>query len=266
MRLKADWETQKHATRTREFAIIFDRFPRPAFDAALELGAGDGFQSRLLVQYSRQLTVTDYAVPPSLATANGSVIALACDAERVGDAFPPRTFDLVFSSNVLEHLPDPQAALRGIHSVLTDDGITIHVMPNVIWKLCHVGLHLPNRVVLKLESRNLTREQLAQRDEHRPNNPKLDLRKTPSLRLVPQPHGVARTNLAEMLAFRRRRWAHEFKDAGFELVAVLKGPFSSGYRFGADRIRAILERCGASGEYVYVARKAGHASRFERLF
>src|SRR2546430_10141753 len=58
-----------------------------------------------------------------------------CDAENVARYFAAEMFDLVFSSNLLEHLSSPSAALRGIHEVLRDEGITLHVMPNPLWKL-----------------------------------------------------------------------------------------------------------------------------------
>lgn len=45
--------------------------------------------------------------------------------------FPPGTFDVVFMSHSLEHLPSPVDALRRIYRFLKDDGLLVISVPNV---------------------------------------------------------------------------------------------------------------------------------------
>src|SRR4051812_47640224 len=45
--------------------------------------------------------------------------------------FPPQSFDLVFMSHSLEHLPSPVDALRRVHRLLKDDGLLAISVPNV---------------------------------------------------------------------------------------------------------------------------------------
>jgi SAM-dependent methyltransferase len=45
--------------------------------------------------------------------------------------FPPQSFDLVFMSHSLEHLPSPVDALRRVHRLLKDDGLLAVSVPNV---------------------------------------------------------------------------------------------------------------------------------------
>jgi SAM-dependent methyltransferase len=45
--------------------------------------------------------------------------------------FPPKSFDLVFMSHSLEHLPSPVDALRRVHRLLKDDGLLVVSVPNV---------------------------------------------------------------------------------------------------------------------------------------
>jgi SAM-dependent methyltransferase len=45
--------------------------------------------------------------------------------------FPPGSFDLVFMSHSLEHLPSPLDALRRIYRLLKDDGLLVIKVPNV---------------------------------------------------------------------------------------------------------------------------------------
>jgi SAM-dependent methyltransferase len=203
-------------------------------------------------------------------------------AEDVATAFAPGEFDLVFSSNLLEHVPDPQAVLEGIGVVLADDGITVNVMPNRVWKACQLILYVPNLVVTAFDDALAARSPRAVLDRlgrahpgtggghasSEKNNPTV-VRPERSLArrlLLPTPHGVSDTHGREFAAFSRRRWEAELRRAGFDLVAVLTGPLSSGYGFGLDTARRVLERVGVGSEYVYVAKKAGKASRHGHAF
>ncbi len=272
MRFKADWVEHLHTFRKRELEVIFGGCPDKVFDTALELGAGDGFQSILLIKHARHLTSTDYQSQILHLGSTDHITYAICDAEEIGRSFAGRRFDLVFSSNLLEHVPRVEQALSGIKGVLADRGIAVHVVPNSFWTLCRTILHIPNLVVLRLE-RILTsigdsRRRRNETSQPPTNNPKSEVRKRSRFArwLIPEPHGVSLSNRQEFVAFSQRRWRREFERAGFRIVAILKGPVSSGYGFGLDRLRRMLEWCGVATEFVYVATKDGCASPFEQFF
>jgi SAM-dependent methyltransferase len=271
-----DWRTSLHEIRKREIELIFSGCPPCAFPAALELGAGDGYQSGLLEAYVDRLVVTDFDVTLILNRRSDRVHVRACDAEAVAEAFPAAEFDLVFSSNVFEHLPNPGLALRSIHRVLKDHGVTVHVMPNPFWKLCNFGLFFPFLIPRGL--RYLARHLTLGNGESAivlPNSPEILLPNNPKMpsngtswgrRLWPSPHGAYRGHLEELWAYRKARWVHELQRAGFRVVHVLKGPLSSGYGLGWERARHTLEYAGLTSEYVYVATKQGCRSPYEKYF
>lgn len=289
--LKADWPAYLRTLRRREIAMIFARCPQDAFACGLELGAGDGFQSTLLAPYACRLIASDYRPidhrPVIInapegggpGTADGStgwlerVSFMTCDAERVDAAFAPQTFDLVFSSNMLEHLPDPGRALAGIHTVMTDDGIAVHVVPSPFWKVAHLVGFYVNAVVGRID-RRLRRSALAAAgsdqyvdtpDQEWDNNPKVASGQRSYLArlLWPAAHGASGSNLRELTLFTRRYWRGQFEAAGFCVAAMHRGPVSSGYGFGLDRLRTALERLGFSSEIIYITVKAG--SQADRL-
>ena len=280
VRLRADWFAYIHEFRRREFRLIFDRFPPGCFERALELGAGDGFQSGMLAQYTKRLVSTDVRRPPDQPDPRVEVRALP--AERVADEFLPGGFDLVYSSNMMEHVPDPPAVLKAVSEVLADDGITIHVMPNPAWKLCQVALHVPDLVatagddLLAARSGRTLLDRLRRFSSGPPgsvpgaekNNPTVVRPARSVLRraLLPEPHGVSATHREELAAFTRARWEAELTQAGIEVLAVLPGPFSSGYGFGFRSLARALEKRGFGSEYVYVAKKAGSTCRYEAAF
>lgn len=276
MQVKADWFEYLHDFRRREFQRIFGHFGPGTFRDVLELGAGDGFQSTMLVEYAQRIVSTDIRQPPE--SGDPRIEVRAVSAEQIADAFPAGRFDLVYSSNMLEHVPDPPVVLAAVARVLADDGITIHVMPNRIWKACQVMLWIPNLVanalddILRARSLRAVVARLRKPDEHgessEKNNPTVVRPRRSLFRkvLLPEPHGVSLAHRAEFAAFARRRWVKELRQAGFDVIAVLRGPFSSGYGFGTTALTRLLERCGVSSEYIFVAKKAGATSPHARAF
>jgi SAM-dependent methyltransferase len=104
------------------------RRPPPAFERALEVGAGTGYFSLNLLQLGLigQATATDIS-PGMLAELEANsrrlglgVDAVRCEAERL--PFDDASFDLVFGHAVLHHLPDLAAALAEFHRVLRPGG------------------------------------------------------------------------------------------------------------------------------------------------
>jgi SAM-dependent methyltransferase len=278
VKLKAEWFSYLHDFRVREFRLIFDRFPEGCFSRILELGAGDAFQSHMLVPYGHTVVSTDVRLPP--VGDDSGIDARELSADHVADVFEPGEFDLVYSSNMLEHVPDPPAVFRAAAAVLADDGITIHVMPNRIWKVCQVVLWIPHLLAGAIDDLVTARSPRAVLDRLRrtagpdgapsgteKNTPTVVRRRRSTMRkaLLPDPHGVSATHREEFAVWARRRWSAEFERAGLEIVAVLNGPFSSGYGFGLRSVTARLERHVGS-EYVFVAKKAGQRSRYEQYF
>ncbi len=260
VRIKADPTESLHRFKQREIAAVFGRCPRKLFRRALELGAGDGYTSTLLAEYVQELICTDMNPRRLTGIDTDSVAFRILDAEEVGEQFSSGEFDLVYSSSLLEHLPDPGRALRGIHRILRDDGISIHLMPNRLWKGTTVLLYIPNRLLTSVEKLLIAatpssgRTHSTRRPPYGGNNLKLARRKQSFLtkQFLPRTHGVSGNTLAEFLAFGKARWVHEFQLAGFRVLAVKRVAFSSGYRFGYERVRRVLERLGLYTVSAYI--------------
>ena len=251
--IKVDWITHLHACRKRELEIAFANIGRK-FNRGLELGAGDGYQSQLLLERVVKLTATDLnsnRLPSKMNTSN--IQYVVCDAERIGSTFENKSFDLIYSSNLLEHLPDVQSCLTGIHHLLEDDGVTINIMPSPGWRLFATVLHLPNKVV------NIIDRWIFNNAVNNSNGNNLKVKNIKRSAfynlLIPKAHGVSSNFIIEFWHFRKNRWKKEFECAGFELVDIIKGPVSSGYGFGFDKARQTFEKLGIATEYIYIARK-----------
>src|SRR5579884_1090454 len=82
----------------------------------LEIGARDGFFSKLLTKYFASVTALDLKKPdfsyPNVTTVSGDVTNLA---------FSDNAFDCIFCTEVLEHVPDVEKACREIIRVARHD-------------------------------------------------------------------------------------------------------------------------------------------------
>jgi SAM-dependent methyltransferase len=89
----------------------------------LDAGAGRGVYRELLRRRSNDYVGFDIA-----ASAATSIVG---DAQRL--PFADATFDTVFCSQVLEHVPEPWLALAEFRRVLKDDGHLILTVPHISW-------------------------------------------------------------------------------------------------------------------------------------
>ena len=251
--LKADWIEHLHKFRTRELEIVFKQIDKK-FQKGLELGAGDGFQSQLLINYVDSLIATDLNGDRLPTKSNfPNIQYLVLDAEKVGSAFEPKSFDIVFSSNLMEHLPNVHNCFNGIHQILKDDGIAIHVMPSPNWRLFATILHFPNKLYNLLDVIFFGRK----RKKGKGNNLKLNAKRQSRIKnfFIPKPHGISSNFISEFFAFRRKKWINDFEETNFKVLKIIPGPVSSGYGFGWDRLRMMLENLGIATEYIYFVQK-----------
>jgi ubiquinone/menaquinone biosynthesis C-methylase UbiE len=115
----------------------------------LDLGAGEGYFSRLIGEHLRHGIGMD---PSAVLSACDAVPAqfryadVACDG--IGDAgdlpYADQKFDLVCSLEVIEHVEDQFAFLREAHRVLKPGGMLVLSTPNVLnmnsrWRFLHSG-------------------------------------------------------------------------------------------------------------------------------
>ena len=63
-----------------------------------------------------------------------SVDAKIADILNLEQMYPPRNFDLVISSEVIEHTPDPILAIKNLCNCVSDEGWLAISCPNVRWK------------------------------------------------------------------------------------------------------------------------------------
>src|SRR4051794_7005728 len=122
----------EHLDRLRraEIDVIVGELPRGPL-RILEIGAGTGRQAAELARHG--FAVEAIEIPDS--NYAGQRLFSLTDYDGRHIPFPDASFDVVFSSNVLEHVPDLPQVHREIHRVLKPGGFCLHILPTPSWRL-----------------------------------------------------------------------------------------------------------------------------------
>ncbi len=107
----------------------------------LELGGSDGFQSATAC--GRRHDVVSIDIPNRARRQTQMFPVLDFDGHTI--PFADDTFDAVFSSNVLEHIPHLGETFAEIRRVLRAKGIAVHVLPTPIWRTWTTLMHYPTQ-------------------------------------------------------------------------------------------------------------------------
>lgn len=103
-----------------------------SFDSCLEVGCGTGRISEQLIRYVDKLMVSDISSKLVDNVARRlNCLGMQSDVCRLG--FNDSEFDLVISSECIEHTPDPIQALNEMKRVLKPNGYLIVTTPNKLW-------------------------------------------------------------------------------------------------------------------------------------
>ena len=266
IRLRADSDRLRRMLRQREIDAVFRRAPPGTFDEALELGAGDGFQSRFLAVYARRVVCTDMNADRLRGEAHPSITYEVCDTEEL--PYETGRFDLIYSSNLLEHLQNPARALSEMHRVLKENGVMIHVVPNRFWKALQFAMFVPNQLLQMAEILvSNERRKTIGKIQGPINNPRRRPAPFVVRNLWPQVHGESPNHLVEFIRMGASHWDRLFFEAGFHLTGQIDGlPAHSPYRIGLEAPRRVLEKMGLSSCNGYVLTKIGQPSPATRFF
>jgi SAM-dependent methyltransferase len=222
----------------------------------LEIGGGSGFQASVLAAWGCDVASIDL---PEIAAAATEYPVQPYDGESI--PFPDHTFDVVFSSNVLEHVPHLPVILNEIVRVTKADGQVVHILPSSAWRfwtsVTHYA-HLAKRVG-GLVFRN-DAETSWSRSPASPAN--RDWRVLLKRVFLDGPHGAYPDEFYELYAFSRSRWLRVFETHGFEVTRCFSnGLFYTGYaifpRLSIDSRRS-LSRFLGSATWIYAMRPLMH--------
>ncbi|MFT7143966.1 MAG: ubiquinone/menaquinone biosynthesis C-methylase UbiE [Alphaproteobacteria bacterium] len=152
--------------------------------------------------------------------------------------FEDNSFDVIFSSNVLEHIPHLSELEIEFNRVLKDDGVLIHVLPNSIWRIYTLLMHyiaLPHSVFLFILRRVCAKLKPSVKVPGS-ESPQLFKHTTKSLvmdTLIARRHGETGNRITEIYYFSNKYWAKHFKNSHWKNIETKDtGIFYSNYSLG----------------------------------
>ena len=202
-----------HVVRQYEIDKITTFFNKDAH--ILEIGGGTGYQAKQLAD--RGFKIVSIDVP----TSNYSGRRVYPVVDYDGRQFPFRdsVFDIVFSSNTLEHILDLDQLYRESRRVLKPKGYWVHVMPSAAWRFWTSVAHYVelfqrwvqvfSRVCI-LGNGMLARLKWALGE----------ILKLAYQYAVPPRHGEAGTVITELWSFSRPYWIRSFRRRGFSVLSA----------------------------------------------
>lgn len=201
-----------HFLRLRDLRQILSEVPLEGVTRVLELGAGDGVQTDALRHQFLEVISIDISPSSEL---DGVIVA---DASNL--PFIDGYFDLVFSSNVLEHVEQIDDSIVEMKRVLGPNGIMIHSMPTTIWKIVQIVFR--PLATLKKTMYTIVFRQPNMVERARPlpaaGSTAAGIKSTERSilskmlgQVIPSIHGVSSNHLQELLHFRTSWWMRKFR-------------------------------------------------------
>jgi len=237
----------------------------PKNSAVLEIGAGAGWQSKELSRRGVAVTAIDIATSYYKPDQIWPVI----EYDGLHIPFPDNYFDIVFSSNVLEHIPHVRSFQSELQRVLKPGGTAIHLLPSGTWRFWSTVAHYPWLVAAAF-NHLFKRRSAAQPEKktHSPAAPAVSKREIIRGLIAPERHGEFGNTITEIYYFSRFRWARLFRSTGWKIEHYYSNRlFYTGYSIFDSRLsirsRRILSYLLGSACHVFVLKKTSGLSTAE---
>ena len=219
----------------------------------LEVGAGTGVQAL-------RLSELGYTVS-ALEVKDSSYRSVRCfdivEYDGVNIPLLDQSHDVVFSSNVLEHIVQLDEVLRETHRVLSDDGVCVHLVPTSscrAWTLVAHYVWLTRRVMRKLLTVRRTATEAG-------DVPRMPATASAWLwTLFPSRHGERGNTVTEIYYYSRSFWCKKFEQNNFQVLHVDSNHlfYTMSNALGSNlsiKKRCSLARFLGSACHIYVLRK-----------
>jgi SAM-dependent methyltransferase len=194
-----------HALRDAELQLAMQWFPE-GVARVLDIGAGTGHQAQRMSSLGYLVSAVDL---PSSSYAADRIFEIT-DYDGVTLPLAHSSVDVVFSSNVLEHVTDIPALLAECIRVLAPGGIAIHILPTPAWRIWTTLGYYPwlLKRFFNLVQNGIDGAKL------RPSSPGRRLLRM----LVPERHGERGNFLTETWHFSEWCWKRIFVAAGYQVI------------------------------------------------
>lgn len=184
----------------------------PAAGRILEIGGGAGWQAKKLNELG--FTADSIDIEKGLYDDVRVWPVTVYDGKTI--PFSDRTFDVVFSSNVLEHIPHVREFQKEIKRVLKNNGFALHIVPSGSWRFWSnltYYVNLARFALHKLTQTTIPASPAPPTSHEEPAVPK----KSKLRYLIPNRHGEKGNAFSEIYYFSRFAWKKLFMAEGWTI-------------------------------------------------
>lgn len=223
----------------------------------LEIGGRDGFQANIISKKGHKVTSID--INPLLPQIH---LVQKGDINKLD--FENNSFDLIYSSNMLQEIDNIDEAFMEMKRVLKKDGIIIHIVPSSWWSLitnfwhyCLIPKYLikSNKIQQIFNSKKVTNIDIQNNNQKNKNS-----KATTNLKkLFFHPLGTNTSFVHEIIYFSQFYWKKSFNDNRFTIIEEKNCPYLySGYsifRFKFLSFRKFLAKLGITSCFCFIMKK-----------
>jgi len=192
-----------NAARTEEINRVLSLYGSMFDDMdVLELGSGAGAQLLAIRERCRSASGIDVSIRNDALTP-----VLHYDGKSI--PFPDASFDLIFSSHVVEHIQSEPQVHAEMHRVLRAGGRCIHVVPSASWRFWASVLHYPalaHKAVMKFSRKAAPASSTPTFHGGPPTTSLSRWRSRLAYGLIQQRHGEHGNWVTEHFLFREKIW------------------------------------------------------------
>lgn len=235
------------------------RSEAPEKGRVLEIGAGTGWQAKAIAKEGYRVEAIDL---PTSVYAQDRVYPIK-DYDGHVIPFPDGEFDMVYSSNVLEHVAHADAFQKEILRVLKPGGVAVHVVPSGSWRFWSNIAHYPYML------RAIRRRVLTKRVE--PDEPvgnglrrghEKDVSNILKRLFIPSRDGEVGNAFTEIYYLSRWRWTSLFERNGWKIEDRKSNHifYTAYYLLGTSlspKARSYASRMMGGSCHVYLLRAPG---------
>lgn len=245
-------------TEVEDTIRLLDRFAKPHGNL-LEIGAGTGWQAKALANAGYEVEAIDL---PAQSGISGHALSREWpmrDYDGSHIPFADDSFDILYSSNVLEHVVELDTLAADMKRVLRPGGVALHLLPNPQWRLLSLVTYYPGQALDFARWLKRSEKPAAGTSPATAPRGSRSLLAKAARRLLPPTHGAEGTPISEFGRFSKRHWDNFFDRAGWDVLyygnngLAASGDYLLGTALGI-RARRMIGKAMGGIAHVYVVR------------
>jgi len=238
--------------RNEELSTALNLFPKEKNLEILEIGGRDGFQANIISKKGHKVTSIDInpLSPQFHRVQKGDITKLN---------FEDNSFDLIFSSNMLQEIHNIDEAFTEMKRVLKKDGTIVHIVPSSWWSLITNFWHyclIPKYLIKSKRFQRIFNSEGEKNGKNKQNDKNSKSSKTNLKKLFLHPLGANTSFVHETFYFSKFYWGKLFKKNKFEIINIKNCPYYySGYavfKFKFIKLRKFLAKIYFPSCYCFI--------------